>query len=106
MTGLTFMDSLNAIVGDRGVVTKARCAALSRDTQEVFAAVRLCASVGVPMVPHGEIISAEHGIGQYRINELERSCSPPELERHVNHALDPSGLMNPSKVLTLLNVEK
>ena len=71
MTDLTFIDSLRAIVGDRGVVTeandletynidwrhiyhgKARCAVLPRDTQEVSAVVRLCASVGVPMVPYG-----------------------------------------------------
>ena len=126
MTDLTFIDSLRAIVGDRGVVTeatdletynidwrhiyhgKARCAVLPRNTQEVSAVVRLCASVGVPMVPHKGSISAEHGIGQYRVVELERCRSLPELElaRRVKHALDSSGLMNPGKVLTLLNVEK
>ena len=129
MTDLTFIDSLRAIVGDRGVVTeasdletynmdwrhiyreKARCAVLPvllRITQEVSAVVRLCASVGVPMVSHGEIISAENGIGQYRVKAPERCRSLPELElaRRVKHALDPSGLMNPGKFLALLNVEK
>ena len=125
MTDLTFIDSLRAIVGVRSVVTevtdletynidwrhiyhgKARCAVLPRNTQEVSAVVRLCALVGVPIELHGGCISAEHGIGQYRVKELERCRSLPELElaRRVKHALDPSGLMYPGKVLALLNVE-
>ena len=53
------------------------------------------------VVAHGGSISAEHGIGQYRVDELHRCRSAPELElaRRIKLALDPAGLMNPGKVL-------
>lgn len=46
-------------------------------------------------------ISAEHGIGTFKREELKRVKSPVELElmRKVKAALDPKGLMNPGKVL-------
>jgi FAD/FMN-containing dehydrogenase len=49
----------------------------------------------------GGSISAEHGIGQLKRQELQRYKSPLELEmmRSVKQALDPQGLMNPGKVL-------
>ena len=49
---------------------------------------------------HGSI-SAEHGIGQLKRDELLRYKSPVEmaLMRSVKQALDPRGLMNPGKVL-------
>jgi FAD/FMN-containing dehydrogenase len=49
----------------------------------------------------GGSISAEHGIGQYKRDELVRYKSPVELElmRAVKRALDPLGIMNPGKVL-------
>ena len=49
----------------------------------------------------GGSISAEHGIGQLKREELLRYKSPLELEmmRSVKRALDPQGLMNPGKVL-------
>ncbi|MEO8409628.1 MAG: FAD-binding oxidoreductase [Propionivibrio sp.] len=49
----------------------------------------------------GGSISAEHGIGQLKREELLRYKSPLEMEmmRSVKHALDPHGLMNPGKVL-------
>jgi FAD/FMN-containing dehydrogenase len=51
---------------------------------------------------HGGSISAEHGIGQYRVNELVRYRSTAEMElaRKLKHALDPKGLLNPGKVLS------
>jgi FAD/FMN-containing dehydrogenase len=55
------------------------------------------------VVRHGGSISAEHGIGQYRVGELER-CRPAaelELARRMKRALDPAGTMNPGKVITL-----
>jgi FAD/FMN-containing dehydrogenase len=49
----------------------------------------------------GGSISAEHGIGQLKRQELMRYKSPLELDmmRSVKKALDPQGLMNPGKVL-------
>lgn len=49
----------------------------------------------------GGSISAEHGIGQLKREELLRYKSPVEmtLMRAVKQAIDPQGLMNPGKVL-------
>jgi FAD/FMN-containing dehydrogenase len=49
----------------------------------------------------GGSISAEHGIGQYRVDELVRHRRPEEmaLARRIKDALDPQGLLNPGKVL-------
>ncbi len=49
----------------------------------------------------GGSISAEHGIGQLKREELLRYKSPLEMEmmRTIKRALDPRGLMNPGKVL-------
>ena len=46
-------------------------------------------------------ISAEHGLGQLKREEITRHKDPLELElmRAVKQALDPQGLMNPGKVL-------
>jgi FAD/FMN-containing dehydrogenase len=51
---------------------------------------------------YGGSISAEHGIGQYRIGELGRYRAPVEMElaRKLKHALDPEGLLNRGKVLS------
>src|SRR6185369_13913788 len=50
----------------------------------------------------GGSISAEHGIGQLKRDELVRYKSPIELElmRAIKSALDPRGILNPGKVLT------
>ena len=49
----------------------------------------------------GGSISAEHGLGQLKREEILRYKSPLEMEmmRAVKRALDPQGLMNPGKVL-------
>ena len=49
----------------------------------------------------GGSISAEHGLGQAKREEIRRYKSPLELElmRKVKAALDPLGIMNPGKVL-------
>lgn len=49
----------------------------------------------------GGSFSAEHGIGQLKVFELERYAPPVELElmRQIKKALDPHGILNPGKVL-------
>jgi FAD/FMN-containing dehydrogenase len=49
----------------------------------------------------GGSFSAEHGIGQLKVAELERYANPVELElmRRIKDAFDPNGIMNPGKVL-------
>jgi len=46
-------------------------------------------------------ISAEHGLGQLKRDEIAQHKDPLELElmRAVKQALDPQGLMNPGKVI-------
>jgi FAD/FMN-containing dehydrogenase len=46
-------------------------------------------------------ISAEHGIGALKRDELARTKSPVELGmmRAIKTALDPLGIMNPGKIL-------
>jgi FAD/FMN-containing dehydrogenase len=50
---------------------------------------------------HGGSFSAEHGIGQSKVGELERYEDPAALElmRAIKRAIDPHNLMNPGKVL-------
>jgi FAD/FMN-containing dehydrogenase len=49
----------------------------------------------------GGSISAEHGIGQYRVGELARYRASTEMElaRRIKRALDPDNRLNPGKVL-------
>jgi D-lactate dehydrogenase (cytochrome) len=50
---------------------------------------------------HGGSFSAEHGIGQSKVGELERYEDPTALEvmRAIKRTVDPHGIMNPGKVL-------
>jgi FAD/FMN-containing dehydrogenase len=50
---------------------------------------------------HGGSISAEHGIGQAKIDEITRYKPPAAIEamRAIKRALDPNGIMNPGKVV-------
>ena len=49
----------------------------------------------------GGSISAEHGIGQLKLDELERLAPPGRIHalRAIKHALDPLGIMNPGKLV-------
>ena len=49
----------------------------------------------------GGSISAEHGIGQMKLEELEQLAPPARLHamRAIKHALDPLGIMNPGKLV-------
>ena len=51
----------------------------------------------------GGSISAEHGIGQIKPDELERLASPVRLDmmRRIKAAMDPADLLNPGKLVTL-----
>jgi len=51
----------------------------------------------------GGSFSAEHGIGQLKVFELERYANPVELDlmKRIKRALDPNNIMNPGKVLRL-----
>jgi FAD/FMN-containing dehydrogenase len=51
----------------------------------------------------GGSISAEHGIGQMKREELERLSSPARMTvlRAIKSAFDPDELMNPGKLVTL-----
>lgn len=55
------------------------------------------------VVAAGGSISAEHGIGQMKIGELERLSAPSHLAalRAIKGAFDPAGIMNPGKLVTL-----
>ncbi len=55
---------------------------------------------------HGSL-SAEHGIGQLKRDELERLGDPVSLAlmRRIKAALDPQELLNPGKLVTLAPVE-
>ena len=49
----------------------------------------------------GGSVSAEHGVGQMKRDEIAATKSPVEMElmRAVKRALDPKGILNPGKVL-------
>ena len=74
-------------------------------------AARWRAEVGEPashmvydlVVAAGGSISAEHGIGQMKRDELARLSSPARMAalRAIKAGLDPHGLMNPGKLLAL-----
>ncbi|HEX6103452.1 MAG TPA: FAD-binding oxidoreductase [Alphaproteobacteria bacterium] len=66
----------------------AKADALTRAVHDVVAAM-------------GGSISAEHGLGQLRRDQILRYKSPVELElmRQVKSALDPLGIMNPGKLI-------
>ena len=53
---------------------------------------------------HGSV-SAEHGIGRLKTDDLERYGDPVKLAamRSIKAALDPKGIMNPGAVLKSLS---
>ena len=53
------------------------------------------------VMAHGGSISAEHGIGELKRDELVERKSPVAmgLMRAIKGALDPKGLMNPGRML-------
>jgi FAD/FMN-containing dehydrogenase len=52
---------------------------------------------------YGGSLSAEHGIGQSKIDEFARLAEPARLSalRAIKSAFDPLGIMNPGKLVPL-----
>lgn len=52
---------------------------------------------------YGGSLSAEHGIGQAKIDEFARLSEPVRLSalKAIKHALDPQGILNPGKLVPL-----
>ena len=50
---------------------------------------------------HGGSVSAEHGVGRLKVEDMERYVDPVKLAamRAIKDALDPKGIMNPGAVL-------
>lgn len=50
---------------------------------------------------HGGSFSAEHGVGQFKLDLMQRYKNPVEIElmQRIKAALDPFGMLNPGKVL-------
>ena len=73
-------------------------------TREDYADVkpRLTARLHDMVAAAGGAISAEHGIGRHKADELARLADPAALAamRAIKRALDPDGIMNPGAVLT------
>lgn len=74
-----------------------------RDTWYAEEAPVISRFVNDLVVAAGGSISAEHGIGQMKIDELERLAPPGRLAalRAIRGALDPAGIMNPGKLVAL-----
>ena len=55
------------------------------------------------VIAAGGSISAEHGIGQMKLAELERLSSPTRMAmlRAIKTAFDPNGILNPGKLVAL-----
>ncbi|MBK1636829.1 FAD-binding oxidoreductase [Rhodovulum adriaticum] len=53
----------------------------------------------------GGSVSAEHGVGRLKVEDLERYADPAKLAamRAIKDALDPAGIMNPGAVLRALS---
>tara|TARA_R100000963_G_C4629993_1_gene95322 strand:- start:466 stop:690 length:225 start_codon:yes stop_codon:yes gene_type:complete len=49
----------------------------------------------------GGSISAEHGIGKLKLDELVRYASPEKMKllRVIKDAIDPDGMLNPGKIV-------
>lgn len=73
----------------------------AEDASWRLAAPAIVAAVHDCAVNHGGSISAEHGIGILKRDELAQRKDPVELDlmRSIKGAIDPKGLMNPGKLL-------
>jgi FAD/FMN-containing dehydrogenase len=67
-----------------------------------FVALRRTSTRSSAVVARGGSISAEHGIGELKRDELAARKSPVALDmmRAIKNALDPAGVLNPGRVLS------
>jgi FAD/FMN-containing dehydrogenase len=67
---------------------------------------RISAFVYDRVIAAGGSISAEHGIGQMKLNEFARLTDPARLAalRNLKAAFDPLGIMNPGKLVPLASL--
>lgn len=74
---------------------------VERDAWEASEGKLISATVDDLVTAWQGTISAEHGIGQLKVDELQRLADPVALLllRKVKEAIDPVGLMNPGKLL-------
>jgi FAD/FMN-containing dehydrogenase len=72
-----------------------------RDTDFILEQPAINQTVHDSVDKFGGSISAEHGLGALKREEIRRYKSPVELRlmHAIKQALDPLGLMNPGKVL-------
>jgi glycolate oxidase len=72
-----------------------------RDRGQVERAVAAGREILLECIAAGGSITAEHGIGVEKIGLMDRLFAPSDLQamRHVRQALDPSGLLNPGKLV-------
>lgn len=77
-----------------------------RATWEQTTGKQISTQVNDLVTQWGGSISAEHGIGQLKTGEMERLGDPAALTmmRSVKAALDPQGLLNPGKLVSLAPV--
>ena len=72
-----------------------------RNRDEVRRAVAAGRELLEQCIAEGGSVTAEHGIGLEKIELMKQLFRPSDLQamRHVRHALDPDGRMNPGKLL-------
>ena len=72
-----------------------------RDRKQVERAVAAGREILEECIACGGSITAEHGIGVEKIGLMDRLFAPADLEamRHVRQAFDPTGRLNPGKLL-------
>lgn len=89
-------------LGDGNVHFHVRAApGTDRDTFYATQAPEITRLVHDMVVAAGGSISAEHGIGQMKRDELERLGPPSRIAalRAIKHGLDPQGILNPGKLV-------
>jgi FAD/FMN-containing dehydrogenase len=88
-------------LGDGNIHFHVRAASNAAADWYVSEGARITRFVDDLVVAAGGSISAEHGIGQMKIDELERLGPPVRLQamRAIKKALDPLGIMNPGKLI-------